>query len=341
MEERESATRVPGALRVKRVAVIVGTRPEAVKMAPVIRALAKSKVLQPVTVCTSQHADMVRPVLKQFGITRFHELHVMRPKQTLWTLAGRLVNALGTFLQRNQVDAMLVQGDTSSALYGAITAFYHQIPVGHVEAGLRTGNRYSPFPEEMNRKLIASLATWNFAPTREAVRGLRAEGITAKSIYLTGNTVVDALRWIAPRCSANFLLKLVGTGKMKRRLILVTCHRRESLGKPMASIASALAIIAKQHPDVLVLFPIHPNPAVRKTMRPLLQGLANVVLCEPLPYDEFIACLQHAWLVLSDSGGVQEEATALGKPVLVLREQTERPEGVRAGALKLVGANPR
>jgi UDP-N-acetylglucosamine 2-epimerase (non-hydrolysing) len=321
------------------VAVIVGTRPEAVKMAPVIRALAKSKSLAPLVVSTSQHQQMTRQILGSFGLRVDHDLKVMRKGQTLWDLSGRLAAKLGNFFDANKVAAVLVQGDTTSAFFGGLCAFYHKIPVGHIEAGLRTQEMYSPFPEEMNRTMLGSLASWHFAPTGDAVQRLHAENIPAARIFMTGNTVVDALRWMVPKCSAAPLKKLIGAAAMKRRLILVTCHRRESLGAPMAAVADAIATVARENADTVVLFPVHPNPAVRALVMPKLQGIANVVLCEPLDYDQFLSCLKHAYLVLSDSGGVQEEATALGKPVLVLRESTERQEGVKAGALKLVGTD--
>lgn len=322
-----------------KVAVIVGTRPEAVKMAPVIRALAKSRKLAPVTVSTSQHQQMTHQILGSFGVQVDHDLRVMRKGQTLWDLSGRLVVKLGRFFDANKVAAVLVQGDTTSAFFGGLCAFYHKIPVGHIEAGLRTHERYSPFPEEMNRTLLGAVASWHFPPTQDAVRRLRAENIAAETIFLTGNTVVDALRWMVPRCSDAPLRKLIGAAAMKRKLILVTCHRRESLGQPMTAVAEAIATVARENADTVVLFPVHPNPAVRQTVMPKLQSIPNVVLCEPLDYDQFLSCLKHAYLVLSDSGGVQEEATALGKPVLVLRESTERQEGVKAGALKLVGTD--
>jgi UDP-N-acetylglucosamine 2-epimerase (non-hydrolysing) len=322
-----------------RVAVIVGTRPEAIKMAPVILALAKSRTLVPINISTSQHSHMVDQVFRNFGLRIHYDLRVMRESQTLWDLSGRLVTALGRFLKAHPVSAALVQGDTSSAFFGGLCAFYHQIPVGHVEAGLRTGNCYSPFPEEMNRTLLGSLARWHFAPTIDAVKRLRAEGVPAEAIYLTGNTVVDALRWMAPRCGNLPLKRLIGADAMARRLVLVTCHRRESLGAPMEAVAKAIANIAQTQSDIVVLFPMHPNPAVRRKIVPALEAIPNVVLCEPLDYDQFLSCLKHAFMVISDSGGVQEEATALGKPVLVLRRETERQEGIKAGALKLVGTD--
>jgi UDP-N-acetylglucosamine 2-epimerase (non-hydrolysing) len=324
------------------VAVIVGTRPEAIKMAPVIQALQRSRSLKPVTVCTSQHRHMVHQVFRSFGISDYHDLQVMRQSQSLWDLSGRLATKLGRFFLQFPAAAVLVQGDTSSAFFGGLCAYYHKIPVGHVEAGLRTGNKYFPFPEEMNRTLLGAVATWHFAPTGDAVKRLTGEGVARKDIYVTGNTVVDALRWMAPRCSDMPIKRLLGQRNFGRKLILVTCHRRESLGKPMRAFAEALAEIARRYAgEVAILFPVHPNPAVREVVMPALEPLENVVLCEPLDYEQFLAGLKHAHFVISDSGGVQEEATALGKPVLVLRSETERQEGVRAGALKLVGTDAR
>jgi UDP-N-acetylglucosamine 2-epimerase (non-hydrolysing) len=265
----------------------------------------------------------------------------MRRDQSLGDLSGRLISRLGRFFEEHPARAVLVQGDTSTALFGGLAAFYHRIPVGHVEAGLRTGDRYAPFPEEMNRRLLGSIATWHFTPTREAVLRLRHEGVASSAIHLTGNTGVDALRWMAPRCRPGKLPKPIrALLTSNRKLLLVTCHRRESFGQPMKDVARALARIAGGHPEVQLLFPLHPNPSVRAVMRPALDSYRNVVLCDPLDYDAFLACLKRAWLVLSDSGGVQEEATALGIPVLVLRNKTERAEGVKAGALKLVGTDP-
>ena len=322
------------------VAVVVGTRPEAIKMAPVIRELSCSTVLRPITVSTSQHRHMLNPIFRSFGIRADHKLGVMRQAQTLWQLSARLASRLGQFFDEHPVCAVLVQGDTSSALFGGLCAFYHQIPVGHVEAGLRTGNRYAPFPEEVNRTMLGAIATWHFAPTAEAAKRLAKEGVPRRAIYRVGNTVVDALRWMAPRCSDAPVRKLIGHDKMRDRLILVTCHRRESFGAPMRNVAAGLAEIARCNADVTVLLPVHPNPNVRAPLALKLARLPKVVLCEPLDYEQFLSCLKHAYLVISDSGGVQEEATVLGKPVLVLRDETERPEGIKAGALKLVGTNP-
>lgn len=321
------------------VAVIVGTRPEAIKLGPVIQALRKSRRLRPVVVSTSQHREMVRQVFRSFDLRMDVDLGVMRPRQGLSALSTRLMTALDRYFASEKVDAVLVQGDTNSAFFGGLCAFYQQIPVGHVEAGLRSGDPYSPFPEEMNRRLLSRLATWHFAPTQEAVRQLATEQIARSRIYRTGNTVVDALRWMIRRRRANRSHHLMGKMNPSWKLVLVTCHRRENWGAPIRSIARAIGALTEAHPELRVLFPVHPNPTVRGVVAPLLKSQPHVRLCEPLDYEVFLSCLQRAWLVLSDSGGVQEEATALGKPTLVLREVTERKEGVRIGALKLVGTD--
>ena len=319
------------------VAVVAGTRPEAVKVAPVIRKLADSPVLAPLVVSTSQHREMTQQIFDDFGISVDVDLDVMRPRQNLWDLTARVSSKMGAFFEGNPVSAVLVQGDTTSAFVGAMSAFYHQIPVGHIEAGLRSHDRYSPFPEEMNRMLLGCVAGWHFAPTPYAARQLRRENVSADDIFMTGNTVVDALHWMVQRVSDEVL---PATARNKdRRLVLVTCHRRENLGKPMVEVAGAVRDLADKHKDLHFLFPVHPNPAVRDAVYPVLSGHPQITLCEPLGYDEFLAALKRAWLVLSDSGGVQEESTALGKPVLVLRKETERPEGVKAGTLKLVGTD--
>jgi UDP-N-acetylglucosamine 2-epimerase (non-hydrolysing) len=319
------------------VAVIAGTRPEAVKVAPVIRKLADSPVLAPLVVSTSQHREMTQQIFDDFGISVDVDLDVMRPRQNLWDLTASVSSKMGAFFEGNPVSAVLVQGDTTSAFVGAMSAFYHQIPVGHIEAGLRSHDRYSPFPEEMNRMLLGCVAGWHFAPTPYAARQLRRENVSADDIFMTGNTVVDALHWMVQRVSDEVLP--AAARNKDRRLVLVTCHRRENLGKPMVEVAGAVRDLADKHEDLHFLFPVHPNPAVRDAVYPVLSGHPQITLCEPLGYDEFLAALKRAWLVLSDSGGVQEESTALGKPVLVLRKETERPEGVKAGTLKLVGTD--
>lgn len=321
----------------KTIAVIVGTRPEAIKLAPVIRALGFSEFVQPVTISTSQHGEMVDQIFNNFGIAADVDLQVMRPRQKLWDLTAILSSELGGHFAENPVDAVLVQGDTTSALIGGLAAFYHKIPVGHVEAGLRSHERYSPFPEELNRTLLGRVADWHFAPTSYAADLLSQENIDDDSIYVTGNTVVDALHWMSRHLRHREIRPGILNGQ--RKLVLVTCHRRENLGLPMRSVALAIKHLADSHPEAHFLFPLHPNPGVRELIQPVLSKQNGVTLCEPLNYEEFLSALHQAYFVLSDSGGVQEEATALGKPVLVLRRETERPEGVMAGTLRLVGTD--
>lgn len=321
----------------KTVAVIVGTRPEAIKLAPVIRSLQESDSLRPVTISTSQHAEMTAQIFQSFGITPDLDLGVMRPRQSLWDLTAALSTTLGQVFSGNRIDAVVVQGDTTSAFVGGLCAFYHKIPVGHVEAGLRSHNRYSPFPEELNRVMLSRLANWHFAPTDFSASLLRAENIAEDSIFVSGNTVVDALQWMIGHSKESTLPTNVPDDA--RTLILVTCHRRENIGTPMRSVALAIKHLAENHDGIHFLFPLHPNPSVRENVKPLLENRAGITLCEPLNHDEFLSALRQSRFVLSDSGGVQEEATALGKPVLVLRRETERPEGVMAGTLRLIGTD--
>ena len=321
----------------KTIAVIVGTRPEAIKLAPVIRSLQASDSLRPLTISTSQHAQMTAQIFQSFGITPDLDLGVMRPRQSLWDLTAALTTALGQVFSGNRIDGVVVQGDTTSAFVGGLCAFYHQIPVAHVEAGLRSHDRYSPFPEELNRTMLSRLANWHFAPTDFSASLLRAENIPDDSIFVSGNTVVDALQWMIQHSKASTLPGSVPNDA--RSLILVTCHRRENIGTPMRAVALAIKHLAENNAGIHFLFPLHPNPSVRENVKPLLENRAGITLCEPLNHDEFLNALRQSRFVLSDSGGVQEEATALGKPVLVLRRETERPEGVMAGTLRLIGTD--
>lgn len=312
--------------------VIFGTRPEAVKMAPVIWALQKQSDLRLVVCVTGQHREMLDQVLTLFDIRPDHDLALMQSNQTLADLTGRALTAVSGLLSQVQPDLVLVQGDTTSAMAAALAAFYARVPVGHIEAGLRTGDLANPFPEEMNRRVISLLGALHFAPTATARDALLAEGIAPERTFLTGNPVVDALRTVAPRAAA-----AVPSPAPDRRLILVTAHRREHFGAPFEGICQALLTIANQHPDVDLVFPVHLNPNVRQPVFRLLGDHPRIKLLEPLDYVTFVGYLSQAYLILTDSGGVQEEAPALGKPVLVLRESTERPEGVIAGAARLVG----
>jgi UDP-N-acetylglucosamine 2-epimerase (non-hydrolysing) len=321
----------------KTIAVVMGTRPEAIKLAPVTRRLQSSESLKPYVICTSQHGDMAASTLRRFDLQPDLDLQAMRPRQSLHGLTAILASRLGEAMEQQEIDAVLVQGDTTTAMVGGLCAFYHRIPVGHVEAGLRSHDRYSPFPEEMNRSLLGRIATWHFAPTDFSATQLLRENIDRETIHVSGNTVVDALEWMIQKNPARPLPAGVDDGRS--RLILVTCHRRENHGLPLRSVALAVRHLADGNSDLRIVLPLHPNPAVREAMLPVLEGSSRITICEPLDHEDFLAVLQKAYFVLSDSGGVQEEATALGKPVLVLREETERPEGVEAGSLRLVGTD--
>jgi len=321
-----------------RLLVVVGTRPEAIKMAPVV-AEAERRGLG-VTVCaTAQHRELLDQVLTLFGIRAAHDLDLMRPEQSLADLTARAMLALEGVLERERPDWLLVQGDTTSAMVAALAGFYRRVKVGHVEAGLRTGDRQRPFPEEVNRRIVDAVADAHFVPTATARRNLEHEGVAAGSLFLTGNTVVDALAAVrAMSCPASGLAALEGLGPGER-LLLVTAHRRESFGEPMRAIARALARLADRHRDVRIVYPVHPNPEVRRPMQEILGGVERVRLIEPLDYLPFVHLMARSYLVISDSGGVQEEAPSLGVPVLVLREKTERPEALAAGAAQLIGVN--
>ncbi|MDO9149546.1 MAG: UDP-N-acetylglucosamine 2-epimerase (non-hydrolyzing) [Hydrogenophaga sp.] len=324
-----------------KVLVIVGTRPEAIKMVPVYNALKACSWCNPRLLLTGQHREMARSVLDVFNVTPDLDLDVMEPSQTLLSLSTRLTQSLVEVIGAERPDAILVQGDTTSAMIAGWLGFYAGCLVGHIEAGLRTGNLATPFPEEFNRRVVALTAHWHFAPTEEAAANLRAEGLT-QNVHVVGNTVIDAALEIAkmrtPRMQA-LSEKLNFLGQPGRRVVLVTTHRRENLGEPMRGIAAAVADLAEAHPKVDFLVPVHPNPVCGAALRPVLKGRANVYLTAPLEYDEMIYVLRHAFLVLTDSGGIQEEAPAFDVPVLVLRNETERMEGVEAGCSSLVGTD--
>ncbi|SER73550.1 UDP-N-acetylglucosamine 2-epimerase (non-hydrolysing) [Pedococcus cremeus] len=322
-----------------KVMAIYGTRPEAIKMAPLIGALAEHSSLTPVVTVTGQHREMLDQVNSLFGIVPDYDLDLMSPGATLTQITSRTLSATSELLERAKPDCVVVQGDTTSAFTAALGAFYHQIPVVHLEAGLRTGNIYSPFPEEVNRRLTAPIAALHLAPTATSKANLEAEGIASRSIAVTGNTVIDALQSTTQRevaFSDSVVEDVIGSG---RRLLLVTSHRRESWGDKMAGAMEAVRDVAVKHPELLVLLPMHRNRIVREVIEPVLGDLENVRLTEPLSYHEFAHVLNAAHLVLTDSGGVQEEAPSLGKPVLVMRDTTERPEAVAAGTVKLVGTD--
>jgi UDP-N-acetylglucosamine 2-epimerase (non-hydrolysing) len=324
---------------VKRLMVVYGTRPEAIKMAPVIEALDRSPMFRPTVTVTAQHRGLLDQVHALFGITADHDLDILSEGQSLEDITVRVLAGLGPLLRLERPEAVLVQGDTTTAFAGALAAYYSRVPVVHLEAGLRTHDRYSPFPEEINRRLATQLASLHLAPTRDARANLLRDGVAASSVVVTGNTVVDALQRAVAGCAPYGDPALSGLDDTARRVLLVTAHRRESWGSGMESIGGALADLARAEPELLVVLPLHPNPVVRAAILPQVAGLANVRLTEPLDYGAFARLMNRAHLILTDSGGVQEEGPGLGKPVLVMRDTTERPEAVRAGTSRLVGTD--
>lgn len=331
----------------KKILTVFGTRPEAIKMAPVVKELEKHRDAFDNVVCvTAQHRQMLDQALELFRIEPAYDLDVMRPNQDLFELTSHLLHGLKPVLEKESPDMVLVHGDTTTALAASLAAYYCRIPVGHVEAGLRTFDRFAPFPEEMNRKIADSLADLHFAPTAAARANLLAEGLPDKSIFVTGNTVVDALLWVIERLERDALLRRTLDERFAfldpdRRLLLVTGHRRENFGEGFRAICLALADIARTLEDVEILYPVHLNPRVREPVESLLgaANLANIHLVEPLDYLPFVYLMSRSTLIVTDSGGIQEEAPSLGKPVLVMRETTERPEAVAAGTVRLVGVN--
>jgi len=330
----------------RRIAVFMGTRPEAIKMAPVVRQLERTAQLEAFVVNSGQHREMIQQVIDLFGIQVDADLQVMQPDQSLAGLTARLIKRIDVQLSTTKPNFVLAQGDTTTVLCTAIASFYRQIPFGHVEAGLRTNNLQAPFPEEANRRLVSPLATLHFCPTSTAREALLAEGIDDQKIVVTGNTVVDALLMEIERQSqANVenqlqseLGELIGTDWLRRPLILVTGHRRENFGDGFDQICEALAKLAEKFSESLFVYPVHLNPRVQSVVTDRLQAIENIRLISPLPYSLFVALAKSCRLILTDSGGLQEEAPSLSKPVLVMRETTERPEGVEAGAVRLVGA---
>ena len=325
-----------------RILVIFGTRPEAIKLFPVIAAL-KGDPRFDVQVCVSaQHRGMLDQVLDIAGIVPDHDLDLMRPGQTLDALTAALLTGLGAVMDEVRPTRVMVQGDTATAMTGALASYYRKLPVDHVEAGLRSGNIHHPWPEEVNRKIIGTIASLHFAPTETAAAALRRENVDPAQVHVTGNTVIDALHWVTARIAAEPAL-VAGLAELEarfagKRIVGVTSHRRENFGGGLESIARAVRRIAARD-DVALIFPVHPNPNVRAVMDQALAGLPNVALIEPLDYPHFARLLALCEIMLTDSGGVQEEAPALGKPVLVMRETTERPEGIVAGTARLVGTD--
>ena len=318
-----------------RVLSVFGTRPEAIKMSPLAIELGRREGIKSQVCVTAQHREMLDGVLSVFGVVPDYDLDIMRPGQTLADITSRVLSGLGGVFESARPDLVLVHGDTTTTFAAALAAFYAKIPCGHVEAGLRTFDRWSPYPEEMNRRLAGQLCTLHFAPTARNAENLRREGVEG-GVFVTGNTVIDALAYTArgEGFSSPQLRALDFSG---RRVIALTCHRRENYGRPMENIFAAVREIAERHPEVLIVYPVHLSPAVRECAARLLGGVANIALIEPLDAVDMHRLMARSYLVMTDSGGIQEEAPALGKPVLVLRRETERPEAVEAGTVALAG----
>jgi UDP-N-acetylglucosamine 2-epimerase (non-hydrolysing) len=329
----------------KRPLIVFGTRPEAIKMAPLVKEFAKHEGVKSMTLAVSQHTHMLKQVLDVFDVPVDFNLNIMAPNQTLFSITERALHGFAEVLAEAKPDIVLVQGDTSSAFAGALAAFYSKIAVGHVEAGLRTYDMQNPYPEEANRRLIGTLADRHFPPTKASAANLKRERVSPDKIFITGNTVIDALLLAAER---EFDVDGIGDEALRnqirridpsKRLVLITAHRRENFGEPIQRICAAIKRLAEAERDVEFVYPVHMNPNIREPVTKALSGIPNVHLVEPLEYDAFIYLMKRATLLLTDSGGVQEEAPSLGKPVLVLREVTERPEAVSAGTVKLVGTD--
>ena len=317
----------------KTIMLVFGTRPEAIKMCPLVNELKTRETIKTVVCVTGQHRQMLDQVLDAFGVKPDYDLSIMKQKQTLFDITTNILNGIGSVLDEVKPDIVLVHGDTSTTFVTALACFYKQIAVGHVEAGLRTYNIYSPYPEEFNRQAVSIIAKYNFAPTELSRQNLLNEGKDAASIYVTGNTAIDALKTTVREEYTHPELEWVGDS----RLILITAHRRENLGEPMHNMFRAIRRVIDEHPDVKAIYPIHMNPIVRQAADKELGGCDRIHIIEPLEVLDFHNFLARSYLILTDSGGIQEEAPSLGKPVLVMRDTTERPEGIKAGTLKLVG----
>lgn len=317
----------------KKIMTIFGTRPEAIKMAPLVLELKNDPELQPIVVVTAQHREMLDSVLETFDITPDYDLNIMKQGQTLSEVTSRVLGGLESVIQEAKLDMILVHGDTTTTFAGSLAAFYNEVAIGHVEAGLRTWNKYSPFPEEMNRQMTGVLADLHFSPTDQSKHNLLQENKNDESIVVTGNTAIDALSTtVSDGYESDIIKRHEG-----KRIVLLTAHRRENIGKPMENIFNAVRQIVEEHEDVVVVYPMHKNPKVRSIANQILSDHERIELIEPLEVIDFHNFAANSHLILTDSGGVQEEAPSLGKPVLVLRDTTERPEGVEAGTLKLVG----
>ena len=319
----------------KKIMLVFGTRPEAIKMCPLVNELKKRKTIKTIVCVTGQHRQMLEQVLKAFNVKPDYDLSIMKEKQTLFDITAGILEKIKNVLEDEKPDTVLVHGDTTTTFAAALACFYLQIPVGHVEAGLRTYNIYSPYPEEFNRQAVGIVAKYNFAPTELSKQNLLNEGKNPESIYITGNTAIDALKTTVKEDYTSEHLEWAKGS----RLIMITAHRRENLGEPMHHMFRAIRRIIDEHPDVKAIYPIHMNPVVRQAAEEELGGCENIRIIEPLDVLDFHNYLARSYLILTDSGGIQEEAPSLGKPVLVMRDTTERPEGIAAGTLKLVGTN--
>ncbi|HQP50658.1 MAG TPA: UDP-N-acetylglucosamine 2-epimerase (non-hydrolyzing) [Syntrophorhabdaceae bacterium] len=323
----------------KKILIVFGTRPEAIKLAPVINKLKeREKDFKAIICVTAQHREMLDQVLSIFNIKPDYDLDIMKNNQNLFDITTKVLVGLKSVLEEANPDLVMVQGDTTTAFIAGLGAFYLKIPVAHVEAGLRTYNKYNPFPEDMNRHLLSAIADYHFAPTEWSKTNLMKEHIPKERIWVTGNTVIDALLEIVKRQKADKPNNIISKFKVQSsKLILVTGHRRESFGEGFENICQALREIAQKRSDIIIVYPVHLNPNVRQPVNKILKNIANVVLIEPIDYEPFVSLMNRSYLILTDSGGIQEEAPSLGKPVLVMRNTTERPEGVEAGVVKLVG----
>ncbi len=317
-----------------RVACVIGTRPEVIKMAPVIAAIRASDIMEPYIICTAQHRQLLDDMLTIFNITPDIDMNIMQHNQTLAALTGNLFTSMEKIFVKEKFDAVIAQGDTTTTMVASQIAFYHRIPYGHVEAGLRSFDMYHPFPEEMNRVFVSQVATWHFVPTDSEKQNLLKERVPEANIFITGNTVIDSLYLIAARNKP-----LPANIPADKRMILMTLHRRESFGQPIQDIFAAIKALVEKFSDIQFVYPVHPNPNVHDTALTMLGNVSGVTLIEPQPYDVFVSLMNHAYFMMSDSGGIQEEAPALNKPVLVLRDVTERPLVIELGLGKLVGTD--
>jgi UDP-N-acetylglucosamine 2-epimerase (non-hydrolysing) len=320
-----------------KILTIFGTRPEVIKVFPVLRALDKDPSFESIAVSTSQHREMIDDLLTLFDINPGEDLNIIRENQSLVDISTRVLSGLDPILYQHHPDLILIQGDTTTAFIGALTAFYRKIPIGHIEAGLRSKSKMHPFPEEINRRLITQVADLHFAPTRSSAQNLSKEGVNHEKIFTTGNTVVDSLQYIVGRKGRPLKTHLPEKVLDFEHLIIVTAHRRENWGKPLEELCRAIQDLVRMYPDLSFLFPVHLNPKVRDTVFSIIGEWRNVFLVDPLPYDAFIRAITQSYLVITDSGGIQEECPSLGTPVLVFRKVTERPENIAAGGMKIIG----